>query len=295
LDNRPLRYEEFDARIRQVIYVSATPADFEYERAQGRVAEQVIRPTGLMDPEVEVRPARNQVDDLLEEIRRREPAGEAVLVTTLTKRMAEDLTEFYANLGVKVRYMHSDIKTLERMGLIRDLRRGEYQVLIGINLLREGLDIPEVSLVAILDADKEGFLRSERSLIQTCGRAARNVEGKVIMYADQTTEAMASTIAETARRRDLQRQYNEKHGITPSTIRSRIKDIMESVYEQDYVEAPLLAAEPAAAFTSLEDLRRQIGQVEKDMYRAAENLEFEEAARWRDLLMALKEKELQCL
>jgi len=295
LDNRPLRYEEFDARLKQVIYVSATPADFEYERARGRVAEQVIRPTGLMDPEVEVRPARNQVDDLLEEIRRREPAGEAVLVTTLTKRMAEDLTDYFANLGVGVRYMHSDIKTLERMNLIRDLRRGDYQVLVGINLLREGLDIPEVSLVSILDADKEGFLRSERSLTQTCGRAARNAGGKVIMYADKITGAMSATIAETARRRGLQREYNERHGITPTTIISRIKDIMESVYEQDYAEVPLLAAEPEAGFTSLEDLRSRIGEVEKEMYRAAETLKFEEAAGLRDLLKTLKEKELQCL
>jgi excinuclease ABC subunit B len=295
LDNRPLRYEEFDARIKQVIYVSATPGDFEYERAQGRVAEQIIRPTGLMDPEIEVRPATSQVDDLLEEIRRRESSGEAVLVTTLTKRMAEDLTDYYANLGVGVRYMHSDIKTLERMNLIRDLRRGEYQVLVGINLLREGLDIPEVSLMAILDADKEGFLRSERSLIQTCGRAARNAEGRVIMYADKVTGSMAVTIAETARRRQLQRAYNESHGITPTTIISRIKDIMESVYEQDYVEVPLLAAEPELEFTSLEDLRRRIGEVERAMYRAAEALEFEEAARLRDLLKTLKERELQCL
>jgi excinuclease ABC subunit B len=259
------------------------------------VAEQIIRPTGLMDPEIEVRPATSQVDDLLEEIRRRESSGEAVLVTTLTKRMAEDLTDYYANLGVGVRYMHSDIKTLERMNLIRDLRRGEYQVLVGINLLREGLDIPEVSLMAILDADKEGFLRSERSLIQTCGRAARNAEGRVIMYADKITGSMAVTIAETARRRQLQRAYNESHGITPTTIISRIKDIMESVYEQDYVEVPLLAAEPELEFTSLEDLRRRIGEVERAMYRAAEALEFEEAARLRDLLKTLKERELQCL
>ncbi len=295
LDNRPLQFEEFDARIKQVIYVSATPGDFEYERAQGRVAEQLIRPTGLMDPEIEVRPARAQVDDLLEEIRRREKTGEAVLVTTLTKRMAEDLTDYYAGLGVKVRYMHSDIKTLERMNLIRDLRLGEYQVMVGINLLREGLDIPEVSLVAILDADKEGFLRSERSLIQTCGRAARNSAGKVIMYGDKITGAMSVTIAETARRRGLQQKYNEQHGITPTTIRSRIKDIMESVYEQDYAELPLMAAEQEVEFTSLEDLRRRIGQVEKEMYRAAEALEFEEAARLRDLLKTLKETELQCL
>jgi excinuclease ABC subunit B len=296
LDNRPLQFEEFDARLKQVIYVSATPGDFEYERAQGRVAEQIIRPTGLIDPEIEVRPALGQVDDLLEEIRLREERGEAVLVTTLTKRMAEDLTDYYAKLGVKVRYMHSDIKTLERMGLIRDLRLKEYQVLVGINLLREGLDIPEVSLVAILDADKEGFLRSRRSLIQTCGRAARNIDGKVIMYGDKITDSMAFTISETGRRREIQSEYNRAHGITPETVRSKIKDIMETVYEQDYAEAPLLAAaEPEPVYVTIEELRREISQVEKAMYRAAEELAFEEAARLRDRLKALKEKELRCL
>jgi len=294
LDNRPLQFEEFDARLKQVIYVSATPGDFEYERAQGRVAEQIIRPTGLIDPEIEVRPALGQVDDLLEEIRLREERGEAVLVTTLTKRMAEDLTDYYAKLGVKVRYMHSDIKTLERMGLIRDLRLKEYQVLVGINLLREGLDIPEVSLVAILDADKEGFLRSRRSLIQTCGRAARNIDGKVIMYGDKITDSMAFTISETGRRREIQSEYNRAHGITPETVRSKIKDIMETVYEQDYAELPR-AAEPEAVFGSIEELRREIGAVEKAMYRAAEELAFEEAARLRDRLKALREQELQCL
>jgi excinuclease ABC subunit B len=294
LDNRPLQFEEFDARIKQVIYVSATPGDFEYERAQGRVAEQIIRPTGLIDPEIEVRPALGQVDDLLEEIRLREERGEAVLVTTLTKKMAEDLTDYYAKLGVKVRYMHSDVKTLERMNLIRDLRLKEFQVLVGINLLREGLDIPEVSLVAILDADKEGFLRSRRSLIQTCGRAARNVEGKVIMYGDQITDSMAFTIAETGRRREIQTAYNRDHNITPETVRSKIKDLMETVYEQDYAELPM-AAEPEVEFASIEELRREIGEVEKSMYRAAEALAFEEAARLRDRLKALKEKELQCL
>jgi len=296
LDNRPLQFEEFDARLKQIIYVSATPGDFEYERAQGRVAEQIIRPTGLIDPEIEVRPARGQVDDLLEEIRLREERGEAVLVTTLTKRMAEDLTDYYAKLGVKVRYMHSDIKTLERMNLIRDLRLKEYQVLVGINLLREGLDIPEVSLVAILDADKEGFLRSRRSLIQTCGRAARNIDGKVIMYGDKITDSMAFTISETGRRREIQSAYNLEHGITPETVRSKIKDIMETVYEQDYAEAPLLAAaEPEAVYANIEELRREIAAVEKGMYRAAEELAFEEAARLRDRLKALKEKELRCL
>ncbi|NTV14732.1 MAG: excinuclease ABC subunit UvrB [Desulfobulbaceae bacterium] len=296
LDNRPLQFEEFDARLKQIIYVSATPGDFEYERAQGRVAEQIIRPTGLLDPEIEVRPARGQVDDLLEEIRLREERGEAVLVTTLTKRMAEDLTDYYTKLGVKVRYMHSDVKTLERMNLIRDLRLKEFQVLVGINLLREGLDIPEVSLVAILDADKEGFLRSRRSLIQTCGRAARNVDGKVIMYGDSVTDSMAFTISETGRRREIQSAYNREHGITPETVRSKIKDLMETIYEQDYAEAPLLAAaEPEPVYGSIEELRREIAAVEKAMYRAAEELAFEEAARLRDRLKALKEKELRCL
>jgi len=295
LDNRPLRFEEFEQRVNQVVYVSATPGEHEFERAEGRIVEQIIRPTGLLDPEVEVRPATSQVDDLLEEIRQRVARNEAVLVTTLTKRMAEDLTNYYEDLGVKVRYMHSDIKTLERMNLIRDLRRLEYHVLVGINLLREGLDIPEVSLVAILDADKEGFLRSERSLIQTCGRAARNVDGRVIMYADTITGSIARTIAETNRRREVQKAYNEEHNITPATIKSSIKDIMETVYEKDYVEPVLEAAEPAAEFTSLDDLRRKIGEFEKEMYRAADELDFEEAARLRDLVKGLKEKELTCL
>jgi excinuclease ABC subunit B len=295
LDNRPLRFEEFDERVGQVVYVSATPGDHEFERSQGRIIEQIIRPTGLMDPEVEVRPASNQVDDLLEEIRQCSEKNEAVLVTTLTKRMAEDLTSYYEDLGVRVRYMHSDIKTLERMELIRDLRRLEYNVLVGINLLREGLDIPEVSLVAILDADKEGFLRSERSLIQTCGRAARNVDGKVIMYADQITGSIARTIEETDRRRGLQAAYNQEHSITPRTVRSSIKDIMETVYEKDYVEQPLAAAEPEEEFASIEEMRARICSLEKEMYKAAEELDFEEAARLRDLLNSLKERELQCL
>ncbi|MEN8136137.1 MAG: excinuclease ABC subunit UvrB [Thermodesulfobacteriota bacterium] len=295
LDNRPLRFEEFDQRFQQAVYVSATPGEHEFAGAQGRIVEQIIRPTGLLDPEVEVRPATSQVDDLLEEIRLRVERDEAVLVTTLTKRMAEDLTDYYDNLGVKVKYMHSDIKTLERMSLIRDLRRLEYNVLVGINLLREGLDIPEVSLVAILDADKEGFLRSERSLIQTCGRAARNVAGKVIMYADKITGSIAKTIAETERRRALQKAYNVEHGITPATIKSSIKDIMETVYEKDYAEPVLKAAEPEVDFVNLDELRRKISAFEKEMYRAAEELEFEEAARLRDLVNALKKKELQCL
>jgi excinuclease ABC subunit B len=243
LDNRPLRFEEFEERTNQVIYVSATPGNFELDQADGRIVEQIIRPTGLMDPVIEVRPAKNQVDDLLAEIRMRAEKKEAVLVTTLTKRMAEDLTEYYENLGVRVKYLHSDIKTLERMELIRELRQGEYDVLVGINLLREGLDIPEVSLVAILDADKEGFLRSERSLIQTCGRASRNIDGLVILYADAVTGSMQRTLEETGRRRKIQQQYNMDNSITPSTVRSSIKDILASVYDKDYVTVPVKTAE----------------------------------------------------
>ena len=295
LDNRPLQFEEFEARVGQSIYVSATPGAFELERAQGRVVDQLIRPTGLMDPEIEVRPATSQVDDLLEEIRVRAERGEAVLVTTLTKRMAEDLTDYYEKLGVAVRYLHSDIKTLERMELIRDLRRGEFQVLVGINLLREGLDIPEVALVAILDADKEGFLRSERSLIQTCGRAARNVGGKVILYADKVTDSMQRTIEETGRRRAIQAAYNQAHHIRPETIKSRIKDIMATVYEQDYVTVDVQAAEPGPVYASLGDLRREIKRLEGEMLAAARELAFEEAARLRDRIKELKERELAWL
>jgi excinuclease ABC subunit B len=295
LDNRPLMFDEFASRIHQAVYVSATPGDFEMEQAQGRVVEQIIRPTGLMDPAIEVRPAVNQVDDLLEEIRLREEKGEAVLVTTLTKRMAEDLTEYYDKLGVRVRYLHSDIKTLARMELIRDLRLGEYQVLVGINLLREGLDIPEVSLVAVLDADKEGFLRSERSLIQTCGRAARNVKGMVILYGDQVTDSMARTIEETRRRRLIQAAYNEEHFITPESVRSKIKDLMNTVYEQDYVTPPLIAGETEPEFRNLADLRREIKELEKEMLAAARELAFEDAAALRDRIKALREKELQWL
>jgi excinuclease ABC subunit B len=293
LDNRPLRFEEFEARIKQVIFVSATPGDFELEAAQGRVVEQIIRPTGLMDPEIEVRPVDSQVDDLLEEIRCRSARREAVLVTTLTKRMAEDLTEYYENLGVAVRYLHSDIKTLERVELIRDLRQGEYNVLIGINLLREGLDIPEVTLVAIMDADKEGFLRSERSLIQTCGRASRNAQGKVIMYAERITGSMRYTIEETARRRLIQADYNQRHGITPATIKSKIKDIVATIYERDYPELPAMAAEEEGRYTSLADLRREIKKLDREMREAAAELAFEEAADLRDRIKKLRELELQ--
>ena len=295
LDNRPLRFEEFEARIGQTIFVSATPGNFEVERANGRIVDQIIRPTGLMDPEIEVRSAKNQVDDLLEEIRLRTERNEAVLVTTLTKRMSEDLTEYYEKLNVAVRYLHSDIKTLQRMELIRDLRRGEFNVLVGINLLREGLDIPEVSLVAILDADKEGFLRSERSLIQTCGRAARNVSGKVILYGDRITDAMRKTIEETERRRVIQAAYNEEHDIRPETIKSRIKDIMETVYEQDYVTVEAEAAEEEVAYENLADLHKDIQRLDKEMQVAAGELEFEEAARLRDRIKELRERELSWL
>lgn len=295
LDNRPLMFDEFATRIPQAVYVSATPGDFELEMAAGRVVEQLIRPTGLLDPPIEVRPATNQVDDLLEEVRLREERGERVLITTLTKRMAEDLTEYYAKLGVRVRYLHSDIKTMERMELIRNLRLGEFQVLVGINLLREGLDIPEVSLVAVLDADKEGFLRSARALIQTCGRAARNLNGMVILYGDRLTDSMRQTMEETTRRRAIQAAYNEAHGITPESVQSRIKDLMETVYEKDYVTVGLETAEGVQQFASLAELRREMKALEKEMLAAARELAFEDAAALRDQLKKLKEMELAWL
>ncbi|GBE13165.1 UvrABC system protein B [bacterium BMS3Bbin14] len=301
LDNRPLRFDEFEERVNQVVYVSATPGDYELQRADGRVVEQLIRPTGLLDPEIEVRPAATQVDDLLEEIRQRSERHEAVLVTTLTKRMAEDLTEYYENVGVEVRYLHSDIDTLARVELIRDLRNGEYNVLIGINLLREGLDIPEVSLVAILDADKEGFLRSARSLVQTCGRASRNARGTVILYADRITRSMQYTIDETGRRRQLQAEFNEKHGIVPTTIRSTVKDsLMQHLrttgagYATGGIEAGRQAAEPEVVYHSVDDLRREISLLEKKMRAAAAELAFEEAAGYRDQIKELTELLLAC-
>ncbi|MGQ9689524.1 MAG: excinuclease ABC subunit UvrB [Desulfobaccales bacterium] len=286
LDNRPLRFDEFEARVSQVIYVSATPGPYELAQAQGRVVEQIVRPTGLMDPRITLKPASRQVDDLLGEIRQRVERRERVLVTTLTKRMAEDLTEYYQELGLKVRYLHSDITTLERMEIIRDLRLGVFDVLIGINLLREGLDLPEVSLVAILDADKEGFLRSERSLIQTCGRAARNIQGEVLFYADQVTPSMQAAIDETNRRRRLQEDFNRAHGITPETIKSSIKDILASVYEADYVTVPLAAEEQAPYL--VEDLPAQIAKLKKEMKAAAKKLEFERAAVLRDRIKELE-------
>ena len=299
LDNRPLRFEEFCARINQIVYVSATPGPYELAQVEGRIVEQVIRPTGLVDPRIEVRPATAQVDDLLSEIRIRTAKKEAVLVTTLTKRMAEDLTDYYEKLGVNVRYLHSDIKTLERVELIRDLRNGDFNVLIGINLLREGLDIPEVSLVAILDADKEGFLRSERSLIQTCGRAARNVDGMVIMYADTVTGSMQRTIEETERRRAVQKAYNQEHGIQPQTIISTVKDtihqyLKEAGYETgEHRQEELEAAEMQSFYGSLKELDKEIVRLEKKMHEAARELAFEEAATLRDRIKALRKLEIE--
>jgi excinuclease ABC subunit B len=290
LDNRPLSFEEFDACLNQVLYVSATPAEYEMAQSRGAVVEQLIRPTGLMDPEIIVRPARNQVDDLLEEIRQTVERRERVLVTTLTKRMAEDLTDYYQDLNVKVRYLHSDIETIERVEIIRQLRMGQFDVLVGINLLREGLDLPEVSLVAILDADKEGFLRSDRSLIQTIGRAARNVGGRVILYADSITDSMKRAIDETNRRRRLQGAFNEEHGITPQTIVKSLGSPLVKIYEADYVNIPLAAEKPAKY--GLADLSRKILQLRKEMKKAAENLEFERAAELRDQIRELEEREL---
>ena len=286
LDNRPLCFEEFEARVRPRIYVSATPGPYEVKQAEGRIVEQIVRPTGLMDPRIAVKPAANQVDDLLGEIRARLAKGERVLVTTLTKRMSEDLTEYYQELGLKVRYLHSDITTLERVEIIRDLRLGVFDVLIGINLLREGLDLPEVSLVAILDADKEGFLRSARSLIQTCGRAARHVNGQVLFYADRVTPSMAAALDETERRRGVQEIYNQDHGITPATIRSRIKDVLASVYEADYVTVPLAAEEQAPYLT--ERPEAAIKRLKKEMQAAAKKQQFERAATLRDRIRALE-------
>lgn len=289
LDNRPLRFDEFEERINQVIYVSATPGPYELRKTGGRVVEQIIRPTGLVDPEMIVRPTSGQVEDLLGEIRERAERGERVLVTTLTKKMAEDLSSYYSELGVRARYLHSEIDTLERVEILRDLRLGNFDVLIGVNLLREGLDLPEVSLVAILDADKEGFLRSERSLIQTAGRAARNVNGRVILYADRITESMRRAIDETERRRKIQLEYNEKMGITPETVKSNIKDILSSIYEADYWTVPSVE-EPSEEYAPDMD---KIEELEREMRRAAENLEFEKAAELRDRIKKLKERFLE--
>jgi len=291
LDNRPLRFEEWEERVRQAVYVSATPGPWELERCKGVVVEQIIRPTGLVDPKLEVRPASGQVDDLLGEVRSRAERSERVLVTTLTKRMAEELSEYFAEHGVRVRYLHSDVQTIERMELIRELRQGVFDVLVGINLLREGLDIPEVALVAILDADKEGFLRSSRSLIQTIGRAARNVNGTVILYADRETDSIRTTIAETARRRALQEAYNAEHGITPRSVVKRISSLRESIWEADYVTVPVPEEKPEAAIPANE-LPAAIAALRREMVAAAKALEFERAAALRDRVRALEAERL---
>ncbi len=291
LDNRPLSFAEFERRVRRVVYVSATPAEYERVKSGSEVVEQIIRPTGLIDPEIILRPAENQVDDLLGEIRRRAERKERVLVTTLTKRLAEHLSEYYREHGIRVKYLHSDITTLERSEIIRDLRRGEFDVLIGINLLREGLDLPEVSLVAILDADREGFLRSERSLIQTCGRAARNLNGTVLMYAEKETGAMRSAIAETNRRRRRQAEYNRRHGITPESIRKNISDILHSVYEADYVPPPEVAEGPGT-YLDPKAAAREMKKLEKEMKELARQYRFEEAATVRDRWLRLQDLDL---
>ncbi len=291
LDNRPLTIDEFWERVGQVMFVSATPGDFDLERSGGLVTDQVIRPTGLIDPEVEIRPASGQVDDCLEEIRRRVEMGDRVLITTLTKRMAEDLSEYYENIGVRCRYLHSEIHTLERFDIIRDLRKGLFDVLIGINLLREGLDIPEVSLVAIFDADKEGFLRSERSLIQTFGRAARNVRGKVVLYADKVTDSMRKAIGETDRRRNKQAGFNEKHGITPETVVKDIQTIRDSVFERDYITVQT-DAEEEEKLLAKGDIHKLLKKLRDQMKEASSNLEFELAAQIRDRIRELEQFEL---
>ncbi len=292
LDNRPLTFEEFQARQFQTVYVSATPGDYELKQAQGVIVEQIVRPTGLIDPPIEVRPAREQVDDLIHEIRATVAKSQRVLVTTLTKRMAEDLTGYLEELGIRVRYLHSDINTVERMEIIRDLRQGVFDVLIGINLLREGLDIPEVALVTILDADKEGFLRSERSLIQTCGRAARNVDGRVIMYADRVTRSMQACLDETGRRRETQLAYNAEHGITPESVKKSLRSILEDIAERgDYLELPL-AAEEETEYRSPDQVRKEIARLKQEMLAAAADLEFEKAAELRDRMLHLEKREL---
>jgi excinuclease ABC subunit B len=287
LDNRPLAFDEFNSKISQVVYLSATPSDHEIAMAKNELVEQIVRPTGLIDPRIDVRSAENQVDDLFEEIQTRQRRNERVLVTTLTKRMAEDLTEYYSDMGIQVRYLHSDIRTLERMDIIHDLRRGKFDVLIGINLLREGLDIPEVSLVAILDADKEGFLRSTRSLVQICGRASRNVKGQVIMYADSVTASMKQAIDETNRRRNIQEIYNKKHSITPESIEKNITSVFEPMYEINDKPSDRVS-EAVARYDSLDDLDDIIKNLEKEMRAAADELEFEKAAGIRDQIEAIK-------
>jgi excinuclease ABC subunit B len=303
MDNRPLTFNEFESMYQQAIFVSATPADYELERSGGVVVEQIIRPTGLLDPEIEIRPSINQIDDLLDEVDNRVKQGDRVLVTTLTKRMAEELTKYMERLNIKVSYVHSDVKTLDRVEILRQLRLGEIDVLIGVNLLREGLDLPEVSLVAILDADKEGFLRDQRSLIQTMGRAARNDRGKVIMYADRITGSMQRAMDETNRRRATQMAYNAEHGITPRTVRKSREAIMEQTSLSDYriPEQPMayagpdedgglaMAAEPVVALMSKPELEKLIKQTEKQMEAAAKELDFLQAAKFRDELASLRQ------
>jgi excinuclease ABC subunit B len=291
MDNRPLNFQEFESRIGQTIYVSATPGPYELQRTGGEVIEQIIRPTGLLDPMVDVRPVKGQIDDLLEECRQRAERDERVLVTTLTKRMAENLSEYFSEVGVRVTYLHSDIETLERIKILRDLRRGEFDVLVGINLLREGLDLPEVSLVAILDADKEGFLRSERSLIQTIGRAARNANGMAILYADNITKSMQYAIEETARRRHIQEEYNREHGITPRTIVKPVEATLVTAYEADYFKVPI-EMEKFEEY-SPKQLKETIHQLEAEMRQAAKDMKFERAAELRDRLKYLRERELE--
>ena len=286
LDNRPLNFEEWESRVEQAVFVSATPGKYELRATGGTIVEQIIRPTGLLDPVVDLRPVKGQVDDLLHEVRLRAERKERTLVTTLTKRMAEDLAQYYQELGVRVRYLHSDIHTLERVEILRNLRRGEFDVLVGINLLREGLDLPEVSLVAILDADKEGFLRSAGSLIQTSGRAARNVHGRVIMYADTVTDSMRTAIDETERRRTIQQAYNEAHGITPTSIVKAIDKVLSSVYERDYVTVGD-ESEEQESFRTQAELDARIKELQDQMRHAAANLEFEFAAQLRDALKKL--------
>ncbi len=287
LDNRPLRFDEFNKIVNTLVYVSATPGDYEITQAKGRVIEQLVRPTGLLDPQIEIRPASSQVDDLYREITKRVDAGERVLVTTLTKHMSEELTDYYQNLNLKVKYMHSDIDTLERIEIVKGLREGKFDILVGINLLREGLDIPEVSLVAILDADKEGFLRSARSLIQTAGRAARNVNGKVIMYADTRTDSIEYATSETLRRREKQNEYNKVHGITPKTIQKGIRDILASIYERDYAD---ISSTVSTSLGTVETgkMKQTIRQLEKKMFEAADDMRFEDAASLRDEVKRLR-------
>jgi len=291
LDNRPLTFDEFEHRMNQLVYVSATPGPYELTKSAGVVVEQIIRPTGLVDPPVEIRPVKGQIDDLLHEIRERVSRGERVLVTTLTKRMAEDLAEYYGEVGVKCRYMHSEIETLERVKILRDLRRGEFDVLIGINLLREGLDLPEVSLVAILDADKEGFLRSAGSLIQTIGRCARNLNGRAILYADRMTDSMKKAIDETDRRRAIQQAYNEANGITPESIVRPLEMSLAGIIEADYADLAGAEVEGMPEFKSQEELNAYIAKLETEMRESAKRFEFEKAAKLRDTIKDLRTKE----